>query len=88
MGNNEKMKKILSEAPDYSKTAAWYRIPEIIKEGDTHGTYSRQVFRNAKIYSVALDGREIRGEALAIKDGKFAYVGDEAGVAEWIGYNT
>ena len=36
---------------------------------------------NAKIYSVKLDGTEIHAQAAAIKDGKFAYVGDEAGVA-------
>ena len=47
-----------------------------------------RVYRNAKIYSVALDGVETHAQALAIKDGKFAYVGDEAGVAEWIGDAT
>ena len=39
-----------------------------------------RVYRNAKVYSVALDGTETHAEALAIADGKFAYVGDEAGV--------
>ena len=47
-----------------------------------------KVYRNAKIYSVALDGKETHAEALAIKDGKFVYVGNEAGVAEWIGDAT
>ena len=47
-----------------------------------------RVYRNAKIYSVALDGAETHAQALAIKDGKFAYIGDEAGVAEWIGDAT
>lgn len=47
-----------------------------------------RVYRNARIYSVALDGTEIHAEALAIRDGKFVYVGDEAGVAEWIGEST
>lgn len=47
-----------------------------------------KVYRNAKVYSVALDGTETHAEALAVKDGKFAYVGDEAGVAEWIGDTT
>lgn len=47
-----------------------------------------KVYRNAKIYSVALDGTETRAAALAIKDGKFAYVGDEAGVKDWIGDGT
>ena len=41
-----------------------------------------KVYRNAKIYSVALDGTETHAEALAIQDGKFVYVGDEAGVAK------
>lgn len=47
-----------------------------------------KVYTNAKIYSVALDGTEIRAAALAIVDGKFAYVGDEAGVKDFIGDNT
>ena len=47
-----------------------------------------RIYRNAKIYSVALDGTETHAEALAIKDGKFVYVGDEAGVKDFIGDNT
>ena len=47
-----------------------------------------RVYRNARIYSVALDGTETRAEALAIRDGKFVYVGDEAGIAVWIGDHT
>ena len=47
-----------------------------------------KVYKNAKVYSIALDGTETRAEAIAIKDGKFVYVGDEAGVAEWIGNTT
>ena len=47
-----------------------------------------KVYRNAKVYSVALDGIETHAEALAIKDGKFAYVGDETGATEWIGNTT
>lgn len=47
-----------------------------------------KVYRNAKVYSVALDGTETHAEALVIKDGKFAYVGDETGVTEWIGDAT
>ncbi len=47
-----------------------------------------KIYTNAKIYSVALDGKETRAEALAIKDGKFVYVGDEAGVKAWIGDAT
>ena len=47
-----------------------------------------KVYRNTKVYSVALDGSETHAQALAIKDGKFVYVGDEAGVEEWIGDAT
>ena len=47
-----------------------------------------KVYRNAKVYSVALDGTETHADALAIKDGKFAYVGDETGATEWIGDAT
>ena len=47
-----------------------------------------RVYKNAKIYSVALDGTETHAEALAIKDGKFVYVGNEAGVQAWIGGGT
>lgn len=47
-----------------------------------------KVYRNAKVYSVALDGTETHAEALVIKDGKFAYVGDETGASEWIGNTT
>ena len=35
-----------------------------------------KVYRNAKVYSVALDGTETHVEAVAIRDGKFIYVGD------------
>lgn len=47
-----------------------------------------KVYRNAKIYSVALDGTETHAQALAIKDGIFVYVGDEAGVEAWVGEAT
>ena len=47
-----------------------------------------KVYRNAKVYSIALDGTETHAEAIAIKDGKFAYVGDEAGAKAWIGDAT
>ena len=47
-----------------------------------------KVYRNAKIYSIALDGTETHAQALAIRDGKFTYVGDEAGITEWIDDNT
>ena len=37
---------------------------------------------------VAFDGTETHAEAVAIKDGKFVYVGDETGIAGWIGDTT
>ena len=49
---------------------------------------AEKVYRNAKIYSIALDGTETHADALAIKEGKFVYVGDEAGAASWIGDST
>ena len=47
-----------------------------------------KIYKNAKVYSVALDGTETHAEAVAIKDGKFVYVGDETGVSKWIGDTT
>lgn len=47
-----------------------------------------RVLKNAKVYSVTLDGEEIRAEAVAVADGKIVYVGDEAGVEEFIGEGT
>ena len=47
-----------------------------------------KIYMNAKIYSVALDGAETHAEALAVKDGKFVYVGDNDGVKAWIGDST
>lgn len=47
-----------------------------------------KIYKNAKIYSVALDGTETRAEALVVKDGKFVYVGDNEGVKDFTGDNT
>ncbi|MBQ7577316.1 MAG: amidohydrolase family protein [Synergistaceae bacterium] len=47
-----------------------------------------KVYRNAKIYSIAFDGTETHAEALAVKDGKFIYVGNESGLKSYIGDNT
>ncbi len=47
-----------------------------------------KIYKNAKIYSVALDGTETHADSLAIKDGKFIYVGDNDGVKNFIGDNT
>ncbi|MDO5426514.1 MAG: hypothetical protein Q4F54_01725 [Coriobacteriia bacterium] len=34
-----------------------------------------RIFKNAKVYSIALDDTETRAEALGIKDGKFVFIG-------------
>lgn len=47
-----------------------------------------KIYKNAKIYSIALDGTETHAEALAIKDGKFIYVGDNEGVKNFIDDTT
>lgn len=47
-----------------------------------------KIYKNAKIYSVALDGAETHAETLAIKDGKFVYVGNNEGAKAWIGDST
>ena len=47
-----------------------------------------RVFTNAKVYSVALDGTETRAEAVAIKDGKFVFIGSNAEAEKYIGDNT
>ena len=47
-----------------------------------------RVFRNAKVYSVALDDTVIRAEAVAVKDGKIVYVGTDEGVSSFIGDKT
>lgn len=51
-------------------------------------TVADKVYKNAKVYSVRLDGSEIHAEALAIKDGKFIYVGDNEKAADYIGKST
>lgn len=50
--------------------------------------FADRVYRNAKIYSVAMDGTETRAQALAIKDGKFSFIGSDEDVKAWIGEGT
>ena len=45
-----------------------------------------QIIRNAKIYTA--DKNQPMAAALAVKDGKFVYVGDEAGLAAYEGSIT
>ena len=47
-----------------------------------------RVFRNAKVYSVALDDTVTRAEAVAVADGKIVYVGTNDGAASFIGEKT
>lgn len=47
-----------------------------------------RVFKNAKVYSVSVDGKETRAESVAIKDGKFVFVGSEKDADAFIGENT
>ena len=47
-----------------------------------------RVYKNAKVYSVALDGTETRAEAVAIKDGKFVFVGSGDQINDYIGEAT
>ena len=47
-----------------------------------------RVYRNAKVYSVLLNGNEVHADAVAIKDGKYIYVGDNNQVNDYIGEST
>ena len=47
-----------------------------------------KVYKNAKVYSVSLDGSEIHAEAVAIKDGFFVFVGDNDQIIDYIGEST
>ena len=47
-----------------------------------------KVYKNAKVYSVLLDGTEVHAEAVAIKDGKFIFVGDNDKVSNYVGKST
>lgn len=47
-----------------------------------------RVFKNAKLYSVDVNGKETRAQSVAIKDGKFVFVGTNEDADEFIGENT
>ncbi len=47
-----------------------------------------RVFLNAKVYSIEMDGTETRAEAVAIRDGKFVFVGSDEEARKWIGEKT
>ena len=50
------------------------------------GDFADLIFTNAKIYTV--DTSKPWAQAVAIKDGRFVYVGDNEGVEKWIGSKT
>ena len=47
-----------------------------------------RVFKNAKVYSVALDGTETRAEAVAVANGKFVFIGSDNDAQDYVGENT
>jgi len=49
-------------------------------------TKADTVFRHGEVYTV--DARRSWAEAVAVRDGRIAYVGSDAGVAPWIGPQT
>lgn len=50
--------------------------------------YADSVLINGCVYSIELNGKENRMQAVAVKDGKFVYCGNKEGVKEYIGPNT
>ncbi|MCL1895999.1 MAG: amidohydrolase [Clostridiales bacterium] len=50
--------------------------------------YADIVIRNGKVYSVGLDGREIRGEAVAVSGGKILAAGTDKEIGQFIGDGT
>lgn len=56
--------------------------------GKAPPTTADKVYKNAKVYSVLLDGSEVHAEAVAIKDDKFVYIGDNNQVNDYIDKST
>lgn len=87
MSNN--LKKILSLIIMVSMLISMVILTSCKKEEiKTNQIVADKVYNNAKIYSIAFDGTETHAKALAIKGGKFIYVGDEEGVKDFIGDTT
>ncbi len=62
-------------------------MPNDTAGNDTKNTgFADQVFRNARIYTVNLG--QPWGQAVAVREGRIVYVGDDAGVKKWIGQET
>ena len=49
---------------------------------------AEKFYLNAAVYSVAMDGTETRAEALAVKDGKFVFIGSNEEAKKYIGEGT
>lgn len=64
--------------------AGWFAVS--VASPAVAETPADTVYRNARIYTVDADRRW--AEAVAIRDGRFVYVGDEAGVKAFIGPRT
>lgn len=47
-----------------------------------------RVFKNAKVYSLDANGKETRAESVAIKDGKFVFIGSDQDAESYIGEST
>lgn len=47
-----------------------------------------RIMMNAKVYSVMLDGTEVRAEAVGVRDGIIVFIGSDEEAKEWIGENT
>ncbi|PID47174.1 MAG: hydrolase [Proteobacteria bacterium] len=56
------------------------------KNNKLSGRYADRVLKNGSIYTV--DEKNPKAQAVAIKDGKIIYVGNDEGVEKFIGYNT
>lgn len=46
------------------------------------------VLQNGSIFSIGQDGKKVTGEAIAVKDGKIAWIGSNAETEQYIGENT
>lgn len=55
---------------------------------DKPSVIADKVYKNAKVYSVLLDGSEVHADAVAIKDGKIIYVGDNSQIDDYLGKST
>ncbi len=69
--------------------AAMMVLPACFEGNKAFGQdYADRVFTNAKVYSIAFDGTETRAEAVAVKDGKFVFIGKGSDAKKWIGKDT